>query len=214
MVSRGRFIVFEGLDGAGKTTQIELLMGALRERNPDLVDLREPGGTDVGEAARRIMFDDPPLPMQPLTWAFLMNAARAELVASVIKPALDRGVTVIADRYWYSTLAYQSAGDGLDSETVLTLCQLATGRLEADLILYLDVPPEVGLERTRLGTPDVLDRRPLDFHARVRRRYREMAAEDPAHWRVFDGTKQSDVLAREILGNVLGVGDVVSATTR
>jgi dTMP kinase len=121
---------------------------------------------------------------------------------------------VIADRYWYSTLAYQSAGDGLDSETVLTLCRLATGGLAADLIVYLDVPPEVGLERTQRGTPDVLDRRPLDFHARVRRRYQEMAAEDPARWRVFDGTKQSDVLAREIRGNVLGVCDVVSATAR
>lgn len=214
MGSKGRFIVFEGPDGAGKTTQIELLIRTLREQKLDLIDLREPGGTQVGEAVRRVMFDDPPLPMRALTWAFLMNAARAELVNSVIRPALDRGMIVLADRYWYSTLAYQSAGDGLDADTVLALCRLATGDLEPDLVLYLDVPAEVGLERKRRGTPNVLDRRPFDFHARVRDMYRELAAEDPKHWRVFDGTKQPELLADEIRVDALSVLDVASAVTR
>ena len=179
------FIVFEGPDGAGKSTQVELLANSLIAGGMDVLSVREPGGTEVGEAARNIMFAEPPLPMLPLTWAFLMNAARSELVGEVIRPALARGTTVLADRYWYSTLAYQGEGEGLDSEMVHILSRLATGGLEPDLVICLAVPPAVGMSRKHAGNPNVLDRRPLEFHMRVVEAYETMARREPAKWRVL-----------------------------
>ena len=187
------FIVFEGPDGAGKSTQVELLTQALRARSIPAIAVPEPGGTSVGEAVREIMFGEPPFPMRPLTWAFLMNAARSELVDTVIRPSILRGMVVIADRYWYSTLAYQGAGEGLDSTIIRDLSAIAISGLEPEMVLYLDVS-SAGIERKRTGSLNVLDRRPLEFHKRVVACYREMAGGDPERW-VVRGRHAADRLS-------------------
>ena len=191
------FVVFEGPDGAGKSTQVDLLAEGLRANGYTVVTTREPGGTPVGDAAREVMFGEHAVPMEPLTWAFLMNSARAELVSQVVRPALERGEVVISDRYWYSTMAYQSGGDGLSSDVVTELSRIATGGLEADLVVLLDLPASEGLERKRGGVMNQLDRRPLDFHERVRKAYAEMAAADPERWVTVDA-----MLAREEMAEV------------
>lgn len=196
------FVVFEGPDGAGKSTQARLLSERLEEHGLDVTSVREPGGTDVGEALRAIMFREPPPSMQPVTWALLMNAARAELVVNVIRPALDRGSIVIADRYWYSTLAYQSGGEGVDPDLTRHLSLAATAGLEPDLIIFIDVPPESGLAR-KGNRLNVLDRRPIEFHQRVRLAYHAMADQHPDRWLTFDGLEPRDELAGSILSQVL-----------
>ncbi|HEV3312772.1 MAG TPA: dTMP kinase [Chloroflexota bacterium] len=206
------FIVFEGADGAGKSTQVKLLTEGLTERGIDTIAVREPGGTPAGEAVREIMFGrEPPLPMRPLTWAFLMNAARAELVAEVVAPALRQGCVVIADRYWYSTMAYQGAGDGVDADVIRRLSRIATTGLEPDLVILFDVPAAEAMERKRSGSRDVLDRRPLDYHERVVQAYRGLAARDPDRWHVLDGLEPPEALAQAVLEEVLIAIDAQTA---
>ncbi len=142
-----------------------------------------------------------------------MNAARAELVRSVIRPALDRGDVIISDRYWYSTLAYQSAGDGVPEETVRDLALIATGETQPDAVILLDLPPQTGLERISAEKRDVLDRRRLDFHVRVREAYRQMASEDPGHWIVVDAGRPSSDVAGEVRRQVLARIDLPDAAT-
>ncbi len=197
------FVVFEGPDGAGKSTQVNLLADELRARDYAVVTTREPGGTPVGDAVREVMFGDDAAPMRPATWAFLMNAARSELVADVVKPALARGDVVISDRYWYSTMAYQSGGDRLEAEVVKELSGIATGGLEADLVILLDLPARVGLDRKAGGVMNQLDKRPIDFHERVREAYAKMAAGDPGRWVTVDAAQPPEALAAQVLERTL-----------
>jgi dTMP kinase len=194
----GGFVVFEGLDGAGKSTQIRLLADALDAVGVAVTTLREPGGTKAGEAIRAIMFGPDAKPLEPLTWAFLMNSARAQLVKERIRPALENGGTVLADRYWFSTLAYQAGGEGLDERIVRDLCSMATEDVEPDLVIYLDLAPEAVVDRKAGHDPNVLDRRPLEFHQRVAKAYGRMAQADPERWRSFDATLPPKVLAQSI----------------
>lgn len=196
------FVVFEGLDGAGKTTQVSLLSQSLEKVGQHVVTTREPGGTTAGEAIRDIMFGDHAAPLRPLTWVFLMNAARAQLVADVIRPALGEGAFVIADRYWYSTMAYQGGGDGVDESIIRRLSETATTGIEPDHIFYLAVPPGMAMRRKLAGRRDVLDSKPLDFHERVAAAYRRMAEGDRTRWHVVDGTLDEYQLSRVILAEL------------
>src|SRR5581483_5895049 len=162
---------------------------------PILEAVREPGGTEAGEAIREVMFGAGHIPLRPLTWAFLMNSARAQLVEERIRPALDRDITVLADRYWYSTLAYQGGGDEIDDDVIRTLARLATGALEPELVIYLRLPPDAVARRKSGLDPNVLDRRPLDFHQRVAQAYEKMVAADPDRWKPFDATLPKEHLA-------------------
>ncbi|MEO5616860.1 MAG: dTMP kinase [Candidatus Eisenbacteria bacterium] len=191
----GLFISFEGGEGSGKSTQIGRLAERLDARGLVAVRTREPGGTPLGEGVRDLLLDPARWP-SAMTEALLLEAARAELVATVIRPALAAGRVVLCDRYDDSTLAYQGGGRGLDEATLRALNRAATGGLIPGLTLLFDLDPELGLaRRTRApGPTNRLDREPLDFHLRVRRRYLELAAAEPGRWRVIDASANPDQL--------------------
>lgn len=164
----GAFIVVEGPDGAGKTTLARRLAERARAARFDVVDVREPGGTPLAEAARRAVLDAS-LAAGPAAELFLMLAARADLVAKVIRPALEAGRVVVSDRFDLSTMAYQMAGRGLPSRPVLAANALATGGLKPDLTLVLDVPAAMGLARLAGAGrgPDRIEQAADGFHERV-----------------------------------------------
>lgn len=163
----GAFVVVEGPEGAGKTTLVQRLARRLRAAGVDLVEVREPGGTPVAEAARRIVLDDT-LHVSVGAELFLMLAARADLVERVIRPALQAGRMVLSDRFELSTEAYQVAARGLPREDVLRANRLATGGLSPDLTIVLDVPVEVGRGRQQSKAPDRMEREADALHQRVR----------------------------------------------
>jgi len=185
----GLFVTFEGGEGSGKSTQLARLAERLRERGLDPLVTREPGGTPVAEAIRGVLLDRA-LGPGALAEALLMVAARADLVAKVIRPALASGRIVLCDRYTDSTLAYQGGGRGLDIAMLRELNREATGGLVPELTLLFDVAPEVGLERREAagGAPNRLDREPAAFHKRVREQYLALAAAEPARFRVLDAS--------------------------
>lgn len=184
------FITLEGIEGSGKSTLLAGLVERLRAAGSDPVATYEPGGTPVGDAVREILLDRTFAgeEMTPLTEALLMNASRAELVARVIRPALDAGRVVICDRYSDSTLAYQGYGRGLDLPMLRLLCLAATAGLEPQLTLLLDVSPEVSLARIgERGNLNRIDRAGERFAQRARQGFLEMAKSD-GRWHVLDGT--------------------------
>jgi dTMP kinase len=170
------FVTFEGLDGSGKTTQIELLRTRLEQEGREVVVTREPGGTPLGEAIRPLVLEGPD--MEPWPEAALFAAARAQLVADVIRPALARGADVLCDRYVDSSLAYQGIARGLGVDEVLELNLAAVQGLLPDRTFLLLVDPAVAARRTR-GQPDRIERQDDDFRARVDAAYRELAARFP-----------------------------------
>jgi len=194
----GLFVTFEGGEGSGKSTQIERLAARLAARGLDPLRTREPGGTPLGEGVRELLLDPARRP-SAMTEALLLESARAELVAAVIRPALAAGRVVLCDRYDDSTLAYQGGGRGLDEATLRALNRAATGGLVPALTLLFDLDPEQGLARRSLAGPtNRLDRESLEFHLRVRRRYLELAAAEPARWRVLDASADPARLEAEV----------------
>ena len=196
------FIVFEGIDGSGKTTQARALYRRLLRREHPSLLTHEPGGTPLGESLRRWVKRRQGL--YPLTELYLFNAARAQLVEQVIRPALEKGVTVVADRYVASTVAYQSYGRGLDLELVQRANQGAVGGLSADLTVFLDVVPEVARGRKGKGAQDNFDSAPVEFHQRVRQGYLDQSQFDESspEWLVLDGSRPKNQLAEEIWAKV------------
>jgi dTMP kinase len=193
----GRFVTFEGGEGSGKTTQLARLAARLRARGLDPLVTREPGGTALAEGIRDLLLDPARRP-GAMAEALLMEAARADLVANLVRPALAAGRVVLCDRYDDSTLAYQGAGRGLDPGLLAVLNRAATGGLVPDLTLLYDVPPEVGLARreSAAGETNRLDREPADFHLRVRRCFLDLASAAPERWVVLDATATPDELER------------------
>jgi dTMP kinase len=178
----GLFLVVEGPDGAGKSTLVRWLAAELRSAGRDVVTVREPGGTAVAEAARTIVLDASER-LSPSAELFLLLAARADLVAEVVRPALQAGRVVVADRYELSTFAYQVAGAGLPRGDVETANRLATGGLAPDLTLVLDVPVAVGRERQRRAgkVQDRFERRGGRFQERVLQAYRDAQGRGVVH---------------------------------
>lgn len=195
----GTFVTFEGGEGSGKSTQIAALAARLRAHGIDPLVTREPGGTPLAEGIRALLLDPDRRPV-PLAEAFLMQASRAELVETVLRPALAAGRVVLCDRYDDSTLAYQGAGRGLDAEMLAGWNRAATGNLKPDLTLLFDLSPEAGLARRQRaeGATNRLDREPTEFHARVRARYLELAADDPARWVVLDALQPAGALESRV----------------
>ena len=170
-VPRGRLIVFEGPEGAGKTTQLGLLSAWLAARGIEHVRVREPGGTPLGDEARRLLLDTPG-GLDPRAEALLFMASRAALVAGVIEPALARGTLVLADRYFLSTYAYQVAGRGLSEPEIRAANALATAGVSPDVTLLFSVPGPVRAARAAArGAPDRIERAGDAFHARVERAF-------------------------------------------
>jgi dTMP kinase len=187
--AHGWFITIEGPEGAGKTTQAARLETWLRDAGLAVVRTREPGGTRLGEQLRDLLLEGDAAPIDPLADALLFNAARRQLVAEVIRPALHDGVSVVCARFADSTLAYQGYGSGLDLETLRTLESVATDGLRPDLTILLDLPVEIGLARKT----EAMDRTRFEtgfdvaFHRRVRDGFLALANADPGRFAVVDG---------------------------
>ncbi|WP_326826432.1 dTMP kinase [Streptosporangium sp. NBC_01756] len=191
---RGMFIAFEGGEGSGKTTQSRLLAIWLRDQGFDVVQTREPGSTKVGMRLRAILLDAVHQGLSARSEALLYAADRAEHVEKVIRPSLYRGSMVICDRYVDSSLAYQGAGRSLDPADVARVNAWATGGLVPDLTVLIDTPPSVGLARLG-GAADRIESEPLEFHERVRREFRALAAASPDRYLVIDGTLAQDQIS-------------------
>lgn len=203
----GRLVTFEGGDGSGKSTQLARAAARLRRAGIDPLTVREPGGTPFAEAARALLLQTDFRP-SGLAEALLIQAARADLVAGVIRPALEQGRLVLCDRHGDSTLAYQGFGRGLDLDTLQELNRVATGDLTPDLTLLYDLDPEAGLRRRNAaGTPNRLDREPLEFHRRVRAGFQELARREPGRIMVLDASldpERLEALTWEALESRLG----------
>ncbi len=199
--SRGLLLALEGGEGAGKSTQARLLAIWLRDQGYDVIATLEPGATKVGMRLRALLLDTSHTGLSPRSETLMYAADRAEHVASVIRPALERGAIVVTDRYVDSSLAYQGAGRLLPVSEVATLNHWATGGLTPDLTIVLDLPPVVGLQR-RERSGDRLEAEPTAFHERVRRGFLELAEEEPERYLVLDATRPSAELSREIQDRV------------
>ena len=195
------FITFEGPEGGGKTSAMSRLAAWLSEQTLSVVTTREPGGTQLGERIRSLLLDGDEA--GPLASLLLFEAARAQLVSSVIRPALQQGAIVLCDRFADSTLAYQGYGDGMPADDISVLNRLATGGLVPDLTFLLDIDPAEGLRRRgRAGDLNSMDRRDLDFHRRVREGFLALAAQEQERWLVLDAAESPEVLHARIVERI------------
>lgn len=194
------FLVVEGMDGAGKSTQIERLAAWLTEAGAAPLVTREPGATPIGERIRDLLLDPAHAEMDPRTEALLYAADRAQHAGEVIAPALAAGRVVISDRYLDSSLAYQGIARNLGVDRILDLSLWATGDLLPDLVILLDLPAELG--RGRAGTTDRIEHEASGFHERVAAAYRELARRYPGRMAVVDAAAEPEAVAREIRRHV------------
>ena len=197
---RGRLITLEGPDGSGKTTQLLHLVSWLTAQGYTTLKTREPGGTRIGECVREVLHNPTHTEMAAHTEILLYSASRAQLVAELIRPALEEGTIVLCDRYFDSTYAYQGYGRGLPLADLRRITEFAVQGLVPDLTLYLDVPPEVGLRRRAESGEALnrLDRETLAFHTRVRQGYLALADAEPARWCVIDATRSIEAVQHDL----------------
>jgi len=203
------FITFEGIEGSGKSTQMNLLKGYLEKKGRSVLSLREPGGTSIGESLRRILLTVGDEEIAPATELFLYEACRAQLVANVIRPALASGRIVLCDRFIDSTLAYQGHGRGIDSGHIRSMNDTASGGIKPDITFFLDIEAEAGLKRawSRLNDgdgdgddgvkEDRFEREDMAFHERVRQGFLEIAAREQ-RVRIIDGRREIHSIHLEI----------------
>ncbi len=196
----GLFIVFEGGDGVGKSTQVERLCAALAERGHEVLRTFEPGDSPAGAQIRRIVLDPATGDLSPRAEALLYAADKAHHVYAVVRPALDRGAVVVCDRYVDSMLAYQGAGRVLELPEVEQIARWATEDLRPDLTVLLDA--ELGAAVGRITEQDRLEAAGESFHARVRAYFLGLAERDPAHYLVLDAGRSREELAAVILARV------------
>ena len=219
--ARGRFLVFEGIDGAGKTTQLPLVERRLRDAGVKTRTTREPGGTPLGESLRAVLRDPRFTGMSPAAELLVMFAARAEHLAKVIEPALAEGVWVLCDRFTDATFAYQGGGRGVDAARIAALEETVQGRVRPDLVLVLDVPVEVGLARagrrrqvsmdlpdaptwagSAPGAADRFEREDVAFFRRVRKVYLERARAHPERYAVIDASADEETTTKRVLAAI------------
>lgn len=200
----GVFITFEGPEGSGKTTQVKLLADHLRAAGTRVLTTHEPGGTSIGDQIRTVLLDASNTEMLAETEILLFSAARAQLVAQVIRPSLANGITVLSDRYADSTIAYQGYGRGLDLDALQQITLFATGGLVPNLTIYLDLPVQEGLNRKQRasaregGAWDRLDQETIAFHQRVREGYLTLATAEPERWIIIDACSSVEKIQVEI----------------
>ena len=196
---KGLFVTMEGVEGSGKSTQIALLKDYLQTKGRSVDVTREPGGTPIGEAVRTVLLDPANDAMDSMAELLLYEAARAQHVAQLIRPALDRGAIVICDRFSDSTTAYQGAGRGLSKEDMDRLHGLATRGLVPDLTILIDLPVAEGLSRAkRYRDGDRIELEPEEFHERVRQAFLRLAKDEPDRVKIVDGLLPMEKVAEEI----------------
>lgn len=199
------FITFEGPEGSGKTTQIRLLAASLMQRGLRVMTTREPGGTHIGNAIRAILLDARHTEMSPRAETLLFNAARAQLVDEIIRPALAAGQIVLCDRYADSTLAYQGYGHSQDLDRLRELGAYATGGLKPDLTIYLNIDPAAGLQRKQAGDAaewNRMEERTLAYHRAVHQGYLALAAAEPERWLMVDASLSIEEIHARISAQV------------
>lgn len=209
---QGIFISMEGPDGSGKTTQIDLLRKYLEHMGYEILITRDPGGTAISEAIRKIILNTEYTEMSYVTEALLYASARAQLVSEVIAPALERGRAVISDRFIDSSAVYQGMARGLGVETVYRINAFAVQGIMPDLTIHLDLPAATGLSRAMRR--DALDRMELEsteFHERVAQGYRDLAALASDRIRTVDATQSIEEIHHKIVGYVKGILHIASA---
>ena len=218
----GFFVVFEGPDGGGKTTQSGRLFAHLEKLKYDVKWTREPGGTALAELIRKLMLHDATHQISPRVEALLLSAARSQHIEKVIRPALEAGRVVVCDRFKYSTVAYQGGGSGLNVGDLDELNEFSTDGLDADLVILLDIDSAEGLRRKlRLdgdgeSEANKMELRGVEYQKRVREQFRRMASESPDRWLVIDGTGDSDEIGDRISHRVvkeLGARSISPAST-
>jgi dTMP kinase len=191
-------IIIFGPQGSGKGTQAELLYTKLQTVGIPVLLTREPGGTPLGERIADLLKWSKAIEMTPVAELLLFNASRAQLVATVIRPALEKGIVVICDRFTDSTIAYQHYGRGIPLSTVLEANNAATGGLKPDLTILVDVPVLVGFGRKKDDKKDRFEEENLAFHERVRGGYLKLVESEPKRFLVIDGTRSKKDIARVI----------------
>jgi dTMP kinase len=199
----GKFITFEGIDGSGKSTQLRMLTGALRERGVDLITTQEPGGTPLGRRLRDAFLETEEN-VAPMAELLLFAADRAQHVEFLIRPALAEGRVVISDRYADATFAYQGAGRGFDEATVDKVIKLATGGLTPDLTIFFDVPIAAALSRMNARgesgeRSNRMDFEAVEFYERVREAYLTIATNEPQRFQVIEAGGSIDEIQRRVL---------------
>ncbi len=200
MTELGVFITFEGGDGCGKSTQIKRLAATLRRAGADVMVVREPGGTVVGEAVRSVLLDPEHQALDSVAELLLYEASRAQNVAEVVRPALAKGTWVLLDRFADSSTAYQGYGRGLGRETVEALNAVATGGLVPEATVLLDIDPVEGVRRATGGGADRLEAAGAEFHARVRAGFLEIASDEPERFIVVDASGTPDAIEKGVHG--------------
>ncbi len=200
------FITLEGIEGSGKTTQIEHIDRFLRSSGVDLTVTREPGGTLIGRKIRTILLDPQSSEMDPSTELLLYTADRAQHIRQVILPAIDAGKVVLCDRYFDATLVYQGYARGLDIPSIRELHRLMCGGLAPDLTLLFDLSPEEGLARAwkqlhngeRTGSESRFEKEAVDFHRKVRQGYLELARSEPGRFQIVDAAQEEEGVREQV----------------
>ncbi len=199
------FLTFEGGEGSGKTTQIQKLVDALHKQKREILQTREPGGTQVGQLIRNILLNGDHTHLNSMAELLLYAADRAQHIAEIIRPTLEAGKIVLCDRFTDATLAYQGYGRGLDLKVIAGLNQLATAGLKPDLTFLLDIPVQIGLTRSKArlkkenSTEDRFEKETLAFHERVRKGYLDLAKKEPDRFRILDATQDAETIHQQIL---------------
>jgi len=204
----GIFITMEGPDGAGKTTQMEMLKAELEKAGYEVLLTREPGGTAISEAVRGILLDPAYKEMKPETELLLYAAARAQLVQQVIGPAVEAGKAVISDRFVDSSVVYQGIARGLGVETVYAVNRPAIGKYMPDVTFHLDLPAKVGIGRKKEQAElDRMEQESLEFHEKVAEGYRELSKRDPERIHTVDATLPKETICAMIRAEVFSLLD-------
>jgi dTMP kinase len=198
MTNKGLFISLEGIDGSGKTSLAGHIKEQLTLRGHNVLTVREPGGTLISEKIRSMLLDVKNAGILPQTEALLYAAARSQVVQEIIRPGLERGEMVLADRYLDSTLAYQGYGRGLDLKYLTQLNQLCTGGLLPQLTLLLDVDPAKAAARRKKDIPDRLEKEGLEFQSKVRQGYLEIARQQPQRIKIIDAGKPLEQVIAQV----------------
>lgn len=203
--SRGIFISFEGIEGAGKSTQARMCADALKSLGHDVVLTREPGGTVLGKRIRSVLLDINHKGIDPVAELLLYNADRCQHIRELIQPALKSGSIVITDRFSDSTRAYQGVARGLGADVIKSLDKIATGGLKPDLTILIDIDPESGLKRnSAAGKSDRLELEDIKFHRRVRRAFLEIQKSEPKRVKLVSGTDGPDAVHETVMGIIGG----------